>query len=55
MEQSYNRIQGKGNPLGYAPIARLIAKFAIPSIISMLVTAAYNITDQIFKIGRAHV
>lgn len=37
-----------GNPLGYAPIAGLIGRFAIPSIISMLVTAAYNITDQIF-------
>jgi len=29
----------------------IIGKFAIPSIISMLVAAAYNITDQIF-IGR---
>ena len=38
----------KGNPLGYAPIMGLIQKFAIPSIISMLVNAAYNITDQIF-------
>lgn len=36
------------NPLGYAPIAGLIRRFAIPSIISMLVSAAYNITDQIF-------
>lgn len=36
------------NPLGYAPIPGLIGKFAIPSIISMLVMAAYNITDQIF-------
>lgn len=36
------------NPLGYAPIPALIRKFAIPSIISMLVAAAYNITDQIF-------
>lgn len=34
--------------LGNASIMRLIARFAIPSIISMLVTAAYNITDQIF-------
>lgn len=41
-------MEGKENPLGYAPIVRLIAKFAIPSIISMLVTSAYNITDQIF-------
>ena len=38
----------KANPLGYAPIGSLIAKFAIPSVISFLVTAAYNITDQIF-------
>ena len=38
----------KANPLGYAPISKLIAKFAIPSVISFLVTAAYNITDQIF-------
>ena len=36
------------NPLGSAPVASLIRKFAIPSIISMLVSAAYNITDQIF-------
>lgn len=43
--------KARGNPLGYAPILGLISKFAIPSIISMLVAAAYNITDQIF-IGR---
>jgi len=36
------------NPLGSAPLLPLIARFAIPSIISMLVGAAYNITDQIF-------
>ncbi|GHV48531.1 multidrug transporter MatE [Clostridia bacterium] len=36
------------NPLGYAPIPGLIRKFAVPSIISLLVSAAYNITDQIF-------
>ncbi|GHV82908.1 multidrug transporter MatE [Spirochaetia bacterium] len=36
------------NPLGYAPITGLIRKFAVPSIISLLVSAAYNITDQIF-------
>ena len=32
----------KENPLGYAPIMGLIRKFAIPSIISMLVNAAYK-------------
>lgn len=40
--------ENQGNPLGYAPITGLIGRFAIPSIISMLVMAAYNITDQIF-------
>jgi putative MATE family efflux protein len=39
------------NPLGTAPVSRLIVRYAVPSIISMLVMAAYNITDQIF-IGR---
>ena len=37
-----------GNPLGIAPTGRLLAKFAIPAIISMLVNALYNIVDQIF-------
>lgn len=36
------------NPLAVAPIGKLIAKFAIPAIISMLVSALYNIVDQIF-------
>ena len=36
------------NPLGVAPMGGLIAKFAIPAIISMLVSAMYNIVDQIF-------
>lgn len=36
------------NPLGYQPIGRLLMKFAIPSVVSMLVNALYNIVDQIF-------
>ena len=36
------------NPLGVVPMGGLIAKFAIPAIISMLVSAMYNIVDQIF-------
>ncbi|MDO4313297.1 MAG: hypothetical protein Q4C52_09440 [Eubacteriales bacterium] len=44
-----NQMQSdRENPLGTAPVFGLIRKFAIPSIISMLVMAAYNITDQIF-------
>ncbi len=36
------------NILGTQNISKLIFKFAIPSIISLLVGSAYNITDQIF-------
>ncbi len=42
------------NPLGHRPIGELLRKFAVPSIIAMLVGALYNIVDQIFigqKIG----
>lgn len=40
------------NPLGSEPVAKLMMKFAIPSIIAMLVGALYNIVDQLF-IGQA--
>ncbi|MGN0588173.1 MAG: MATE family efflux transporter [Ruminiclostridium sp.] len=36
------------NPLGREPVGRLIAKFAVPSIIAMLVGSLYNIVDQLF-------
>ena len=36
------------NPLGYKNEGKLLVGFAIPCIISMLVTALYNIVDQIF-------
>lgn len=48
MERQNNSVPAGENPLGTAPVAGLIRKFAVPSIISMLVAAAYNITDQIF-------
>lgn len=41
-------ISQEQNPLGTAPVGGLILKFAIPAIISMLVSALYNIVDQIF-------
>ena len=47
MEKDKENIQAK-NPLGTAPVGGLIRKFAIPAIISMLVSAMYNIVDQIF-------
>ena len=36
------------NPLGVEPINHLMARFAIPSIIAMLVSALYNMVDQFF-------
>lgn len=36
------------NPLESGAIGKLIAKFAIPAIIGGLISAAYNIVDQIF-------
>ena len=40
--------QASANPLGTAPIGSLVRKFAVPSIIAMIVSALYNIVDQIF-------
>ena len=36
------------NFLGTAPVKDLMLKFSIPSIIAMMVSALYNIVDQIF-------
>ncbi len=36
------------SPLGTAPLGNLIVRFAIPSIVAMLVSSLYNIVDQIF-------
>ena len=41
-------INKQGNPLGYEPIGKLLVKFAIPAVTSMVVNAIYNIVDQIF-------
>lgn len=38
----------EANPLATERIGRLMAKFSIPAIISMLVSSLYNIVDQIF-------
>ena len=35
------------NPLGSESVTKLMLKFSIPSIISMLVGALYNIVDQL--------
>ena len=41
-----------GNPLGEEPVSGLMVRFAVPSIVAMLVSALYNIVDQLF-IGQA--
>lgn len=46
------RTEEKINPLASEPIGKLMMKFAIPSIVGMLVGALYNIVDQLF-IGHA--
>lgn len=40
------------NPLGSEPVSALMVRFAVPSIVAMLVSALYNIVDQLF-IGQA--
>lgn len=40
--------EAQQNPLGVRPIPQLLRSFAIPSVIAMLVSALYNIVDQIF-------
>ena len=38
----------KENILGTQPVGKLLRKFAVPSIVSMLVISLYNIVDQFF-------
>ncbi len=44
--------QAKTNPLGTEKVTGLMLRFAIPSIIAMVIGAVYNIVDQLF-IGNA--
>ena len=42
------KFEAAAHPLATGKVSRLLLKFAIPSIVSMLVGALYNIVDQIF-------
>lgn len=42
------KMKNSTNLLGKAPVGGLVARFAVPSIIAMMVGAVYNIVDQIF-------
>ncbi len=50
-QQGRQKNMQQGNTLGYEKTAVLLQRFAIPSIVAMLVSSLYNIVDQIF-IGR---
>lgn len=43
-----NNEQTRENPLGCESVIKLMVKFAVPSIIAMMVSAIYNIVDQLF-------
>ena len=51
MKDNNKREMSRDELLGQGAIGSLMLKFAVPSIIAMLVSAVYNIVDQIF-IGR---
>ena len=38
----------KQSPFATEPVGRLIVRFAVPSVIALLVNSLYNIVDQIF-------
>ncbi|WP_251212156.1 MATE family efflux transporter [Adlercreutzia murintestinalis] len=51
------RLAGNGRPTGHAervtrmgtePVGRLIAEFAVPSVVGMVVNGSYNLVDSIF-------
>ena len=48
LEQKEENVEKNENPLGTEKISKLIKQFAIPCIISLLVSSLYNIVDQIF-------
>ena len=47
MEEENTEKKGE-NPLASESVSKLMVKFAVPSIIGMLVSALYNMVDQLF-------
>lgn len=43
-----NAIPQKQSPFATESVGRLILRFAVPSVIALLVNSLYNIVDQIF-------
>ena len=48
LKEKQDKTQEQQNPLGTEKISKLIKQFAVPCIISLLVSSLYNIVDQIF-------
>lgn len=48
MSKNNQAASSRADMLGNAPVTSLMIKFAVPSIIAMLVGALYNIVDQLF-------
>ncbi len=44
-------VSANKSPFATEPIGRLIVKFAVPSVIALLVNSLYNIVDQILLAG----
>ena len=47
IQQSSNP-KNTANPLGTAPVGRLLLQYAVPSIIATLISSLYNMVDQMF-------
>ena len=47
IQQSSNT-KNTTNPLGTAPVGRLLLQYAVPSIIATLISSLYNMVDQMF-------
>ena len=43
-----NKATSVENPLGIERVGRLLARYAIPSIIALIINSLYNMVDQIF-------
>ncbi len=43
-----DNINKDANPLGYEKITLLLRRFALPSVVAMIVSSLYNVVDQIF-------
>ena len=43
-----DEISQKQNPLGREKIGKLMARYAVPTIIALIVNSLYNMVDQVF-------